>query len=289
MLVNLKEIMAIAEGRQIAIGSFNTPNLESLMAVIEAAEELRLPVIIQFAELHEGLVFLSVIGPVMVMKARGATVPVCVQLDHGKTLSYLEEALDIGFTGIMYDGSTLSYEENVKNTILAVEMAAKYKAGVEAELGSMGKRETGLNASAGKDETKIYTDPKQAEDFVKITGIDALACSFGATHGLYTAAPRLNFDLVREVRERTGGFPIVMHGGSGVSDEDFSKSLDSGVRKINYFTYMDMAGGKAVAEYIKKNPAGMPLHFMRIAESAKDKMRENVKQAMKVFAGMASC
>ena len=163
MLETLNGVMNIAEERKIAIGSFNTPNLESLLSVIEAAEELQLPVIIQFAQCHEPWIPLSVIGPIMVEKARKATVPVCVHLDHGETLEYLQQALDLGFTAIMYDGSVLPYEENLSNTKKAVEMAAKTGASVEAELGSMGRRESGAGDESGaEDETKIYTDPVQA-------------------------------------------------------------------------------------------------------------------------------
>ena len=152
MLVTLKEILEIAEERKIAVGSFNTPNLESLMAVIGGAKELGVPVIIQFAQCHEPWIPLSVIGPIMVEHAKRAEVPVCVHLDHGETLEYLQQALDMGFTGIMYDGSVLPYEENRENTKAATAMAAKTGAGVEAELGSMGKRESGAGDGTGRDE-----------------------------------------------------------------------------------------------------------------------------------------
>lgn len=219
MLVTLKEILKIAEEKKIAVGSFNTPNLESLMAVVGAAEKLNVPVIIQFAQCHEPWIPLSVIGPVMVEHAKKASVPVCVHLDHGETLEYLQQALELGFTGIMYDGSVLPYEENMENTKKAVAMAAETGAGVEAELGSMGKRESGAGDGTGvEDDTKIYTDPDLAEQFVSETGIDALACSFGTTHGIYLAQPRLDFDVVRQVRpysrchawrlrREQGGFP----------------------------------------------------------------------------------
>ena len=126
MLVTLKEILEMAEERKMAAGSFNTPNLESLQAVIGAAEELKLPVIVQFAQCHEDLMPLSVIGPIMVRMAKEADVPVCVHLDHGETLEYLEKALEMGFTSIMYDGSVLDYDKNVENTKRAVEMAQKW-------------------------------------------------------------------------------------------------------------------------------------------------------------------
>ena len=137
MLATLNDVMKIAEEKKIAVGSFNTPNLEALQAVIEAAEELDLPVIIQFAQCHEPWIPLAMIGPIMVNAAKKSKVPVCVHLDHGETLEYLQQALDMGFTSIMYDGSTLSYEENLENTKRAVAMATKTGASVEAELGSM--------------------------------------------------------------------------------------------------------------------------------------------------------
>ena len=287
MLETLNGVMNIAEERKIAIGSFNTPNLESLLSVIEAAEELQLPVIIQFAQCHEPWIPLSVIGPIMVEKARKATVPVCVHLDHGETLEYLQQALDLGFTAIMYDGSVLPYEENLSNTKKAVEMAAKTGASVEAELGSMGRRESGAGDESGaEDETKIYTDPVQAGIFVKETGIDALACSFGTTHGIYLTEPKLDFDVVRGVRTQTGNIPVVMHGGSGVSREDYRKAIEAGVRKVNYFTYMDKSGGAAAEKYLGTLKAGEPVFFSSIVEAARAAMKENVKTAMKMFALM---
>lgn len=287
MLVTLNEVMKIAEEREIAIGSFNTPNLESLEAIISAAEELDLPVIIQFAQCHEPWIPLSLIGPIMVKAAKRAAVPVCVHLDHGETLEYLQQALEIGFTGIMYDGSTLSYEENLANTKQAVAMAKKTGASVEAELGSMGRRESGAGDDTGADdETKIYTDPDQAAVFVKETGIDALACSFGTTHGIYLAEPKLDFDVVKNVRAKTDQIPVVMHGGSGVSREDYKKAIKAGTRKINYFTYMDKAGGNAAAAYVESVKDGEPLFFSSVFMAAREAMKENVKEAMKMFALM---
>lgn len=287
MLVTLKEILEIAEERKMAAGSFNAPNLESLLAIIKGAEELDVPVIIQFAQCHESWIPLSVIGPIMVEHARAARVPVCVHLDHGETLDYLQQALELGFTGIMYDGSVLPYEENLKNTKLAAAMAAKYGAGVEAELGSMGKRESGAGDGTGEeDDTKIYTDPELAARFVEETGIDALACSFGTTHGIYLKKPKLDFDVVRNVRRQTGGIPVVMHGGSGVSREDFHEAIKAGVRKVNYFTYMDKSGGNGAAEYIKTVKAGEPVFFSSVIRAAQNAMKENIKEAMKTFALM---
>ena len=288
MLVTLKEIMATAEERNIAVGSFNASCLEAVEAELEAAEELNLPIIIQFAQCHEPWIPLATIGPIMVEMAKKAAVPVCVHLDHGETLDYLQTALEIGFTGIMYDGSVLPYEENLENTKKAVEMAGKYGASVEAELGSMGRREsgTGSDGAGADDDTKIYTDPELAARFVAETKIDALACSFGTTHGIYLTEPRLDFDVVRNVRKKTGNIPVVMHGGSGVSAEDYHKAVESGVRKINYFTYMDKAGGTAVVDYLNGLKEGEPVFFSSIFMAARKAMKENVKSAMKVFAGI---
>lgn len=287
MLATLNDVMKIAEEKKIAVGSFNTPNLEALQAVIEAAEELALPVIIQFAQCHEPWIPLAMIGPIMVNAAKKSKVPVCVHLDHGETLEYLQQALDMGFTSIMYDGSTLSYEENLENTKRAVAMATKTGASVEAELGSMGRRESGAGDDSGEnDDTKIYTDPHQAKVFVEETGIDALACSFGTTHGIYLTQPKLDFDVVKNVRALTEQIPIVMHGGSGVSREDYRKAIEAGTRKVNYFTYMDKSGGNAVAEYVNSVKEGEPLFFSSASMAARDAMKENVKAAMKMFALM---
>ena len=276
MLVNLKEILAIAEERKCAVGAFNTPNLECLIAVIDAAEKLGTPVIISHAELHENISPLEKIGPVMVQAAEKAGVPVCVQLDHGETLDYIERSLEIGFTGIMYDGSLLPYEENLMNTKKAVAMARSFNAGVEAELGAMPSRE-GVEAASGP----VYTDPAQAEKFCRETGIDALAPSFGTAHGIYKAKPMLDFERVRIISEKTG-LPLVMHGGSGVSEDDFRRAIKAGIRKINYYTYMSNAGSRAVRELLAKEDVTF---FHDLAFAAQKAMQADAEKAMIVFMG----
>lgn len=216
MLVTMKRVLEYAESYGQAIGAFNVCTLEGIQAALDAAEELRQPVIIQFVEIHEPYVTLDVIGPIMVMMAEKAKVPVCVHLDHGENIDFLKRALDMGFTSVMYDGSALDFDKNVANTRMVVEMASRYGASVEAELGAMGG-----NGSADENG---YTDPDEAQKFVELTGIDALACSFGTIHGLYFAEPKLDFDRISKIREKTG-IPVVMHGGSGVSDEDFQECI----------------------------------------------------------------
>ena len=276
MLVTLKEILKIADEKKIAIGSFNTPNESSAKAVIAAAEELGQPVIIMHAQVHEemGLCKMEDIAPIMLHYAKKASVPVCVHLDHGTDLDYVKAGLELGFTSVMYDGSTLPTDENTANTKIAVAEAAKYGASVEAEIGSMGAREGG----DGEGGASIYTDPDAAAKFVAETGIDALACAFGTAHGFYKDAPKLDFDRVRKIKSMIN-VPIVMHGGSGVSEADYYTVIDCGVRKVNYYTYMSKAGAEAVA-----GKTYTQLHDLLLdAEAA---MKENVKNAISVFSGI---
>ena len=296
MLINLKEILTIADHDNIAIGAFNTPNLECINAVIDAAERLNVPVIISHAELHEDVAPLAKIGPVMVQAAKAAKVPVCVHLDHCETLDYMKQALELGFTGVMYDGSTLSYEENLENTKKAVAMASQYNCGVEAELGAMAAREGGEAASGKATSGKaasgkgrpfaptgpVYTDPDEAVEFCKETKIDALAPSFGTAHGIYKNKPILDFERVKEISIRTR-LPLVMHGGSGVSPEDYRKGIECGLRKINYYSYMAKAGTQAVIDKLQE---GNVLFFHDLALAAQKAMEEDVEKAMRVFAGL---
>lgn len=248
MLVSLKEILKVAEAKKCAIGSFNTPNLASMRAVIGAAEKQKMPVIIMHAQIHDemGIVKLEEIAPIMLFMADKASVPVCVHLDHGTEMSYVKRAIDLGFTSVMYDGSELENELNYANTSIVVEMAHKRGISVEAEIGSMGAREGG---EAGGE--SIYTDPNDAKKFAEETGIDALACAFGTAHGIYAKEPKLDFPRLEKIGKMVR-IPLVMHGGSGVSNEDYRKAIELGIRKINYYTYMAKAGGSAVEKLADK-------------------------------------
>ncbi len=278
MLVNLVEILKLAEEKKCAVGAFNTPNLECVNAVIDAAEKLNVPVIISHAELHEEVSPLQKIGPVMVQAAKAAKVPVCVHLDHCETLDYMAQALEIGFSGVMYDGSTLPYEENLANTKKAVAMAKNYNCGVEAELGALASREGGAANASGP----VYTDPDEAVAFCKETGIDALAPSFGTAHGIYKSKPVLDLERVKVISEKTG-LPLVMHGGSGVSPEDYRTGIQNGLRKINYYSYMSKAGTNAVKELLEKEDVTF---FHDLALTAQKAMEADAEKAMRVFAGL---
>ncbi len=275
MLVTLKEILKIAEERGTAIGSFNTPNMSSIRAVIGAAEELGEPVIIMHAQVHEemGLCKMDEIAPVMLLLADKTNVPVCVHLDHGTDINYVKKGLDLGFTSVMYDGSTLDQKLNYANTSIVRELSMRYGASLEAEIGSMGARESG--AEGGE---SIYTEPDIAKDFVEKTGIDALACAFGTAHGVYLKQPKLDFERLAKINSHVD-IPLVMHGGSGVSVEDYKKVIGLGIRKINYYTYMSKAGGTAVDAMADRT------FFHDIEIAAIDAMKRNVTEAIKVFVG----
>lgn len=280
MLAGLKEVLANGKKRGIAIGSFNTPNLECLSAVLDAAEELDVPVIIAHAECHENVAPLDKIGPVMVELAKRSKVKVCVHLDHGEDEEYCKRAIELGFTSVMIDYSTLSYEENVKGTKMVTDYAHAHGVDVEAELGALPQREGG-ERNAG-DPSDLYTKPELVPDFIEKTGIDALAIAFGTAHGIYKTKPILNMDIIGKVRELTD-LPLVMHGGSGISHEDYRKVIARGISKINYYSYMSYAGYAAAKSATAEKDADF---FHNLALKVQEAMKTNVIETLKVFTGV---
>lgn len=285
MLVTSLDLMRIAEAKNQAVAAFNINSLANLQAVIAAAEELNEGIIVEFATVQQedGIMSLEDMGPIMIMMAEKAKVPVCVHLDHGVDLDFIKQALDMGFTSCMFDASALPYEENVAKTIMAVDMARSYGVPIEAELGKMAGHT--LNNEGEVENRAInrsdFTDPDQAKDYVTRTGIDMLACSFGTSHGMYTAAPKLDFDLIKEIREKTG-VPVVMHGSSGVADEDYAPAINNGVRKINYYTYMAKDAGEAVVEAIKADPDKVWFHH-DFDVIGRERMKQHALHAIKLF------
>ena len=280
MLVNLKEILKIAEEEKNAVGMFNATGFDSLQAVVAAAEELNRPVIIAHAEVHNVYNDISMVGPAMVAVAQNAKVPVCVHLDHGTSLDMVYKALRLGFTSVMMDASALPYAENLRLTKMITEMAHSMNVSVEAELGRLVTGEAGSGEEmVGAKAADFYTRPDEAEAFCKATGIDALAIAFGTAHGFYSAQPKLDFDVVKNCAQATG-VPLVMHGGSGVSEEGFKKAIGNGIRKINYYSYMSKAGYMAAKEIIESGKTNY-LHDVEFA--AMQAMKEDVKKAIKIF------
>ena len=283
MLVNLKEILKIAEADKIAVGMFNATGFDSLQAVIGAAEELNQPVIIAHAEVHNKFNDIFMAAPAMLTMADNAKVPVCVHLDHGTSLDMVYKAMSVGFTSVMMDASALPYEENLRVTKQITEAAHAMNISVEAELGRLVTGEAGSNeVHTDMKAEDYYTKPDEAAAFCKATGIDALAIAFGTSHGFYSAQPKLDFNVVKSCAEATG-LPLVMHGGSGVSEEGFRKAIANGIRKINYYSYMSKAGYMAAKDTIEQGKTSY-LHDVEFA--AMHAMKEDVKKAIRVFANL---
>ncbi len=280
MLASLKEVCGYADKTNTAIGSFNTPNLESLLAVLDAAEELRVPVIVAHAQIHEEVAPLDKIGRVMVELAKNAKVPVCVHLDHGENFAYCKRAMDLGFTSAMIDYSTLSYEENEAGTKEVVDYAHARGVQVEAELGALPQREGG-GESATSNPEDLYTKPELVSGFIAQTGVDALAIAFGTAHGIYKSKPVLNMDVITKVREKTD-LPLVMHGGSGISHEEYREVVKRGIRKINYYSYMSYDGYAAAKTAVEEKSADF---YHNLALKAQKAMYENALATLKVFSG----
>ncbi len=228
MLIGLKEIIDMAEKGNYAIPAFNVYNMETVMGVISAAEELHAPVILQvYPRLmaEEAGYYLS---PSVVAAAKKATVPVCFHLDHGPSELEVQRALRWGATGIMYDGSNHSFEENIKNTKHIVDICSYTDVAVEGELGHVG--------TVNDDSMGEFTDPEAAAEFVKATGVCCLAVLIGNAHGHYKKTPKLDIDRVKAIRQATDGIPLVLHGGSGIPDEQVKEAIKNGIRKMNIAT-----------------------------------------------------
>lgn len=289
MLVSLKELMRDANEKGYAVGAFNTPNLESVIAVIKAAEETGKGVILNHAEVHFPLISIEDIGPIMVKYAKEASVPVCVHLDHGESMETCMKAIRLGFTSVMLDASASDYEANVRDTALMTRLAHSVGVTVEAELGHIFASNNGLNGNREQETLDsfdsaddVYTDPNLAKDFVERTGVDALAIAFGTVHGIYQKKPKLDLDRIKLIKEKID-VPFVMHGGSGLSKEEFQTAIRNGIRKINYYTYMTLAGGKAIKEALDKAKPGDNIFYHDIPLIAIEAMKNDVVNAIKIF------
>ena len=279
MLVNMKEMLADAAKNGYAVGGFNCASLESAMGAVRASEELGIPFILQHAPAHEEYIPLAVAGPIMLQLARAAKTPVAVHLDHGGSIEICLRALAMGFTSVMFDGSALPYEENMEATAYVAKTAHALGATIEAELGSMPHNFKGeLKEYTPED---FYTKPEEAAKFVETTNVDALAISFGTVHGVYKTTPKLSFGVIDSVRKSTGELPLVMHGGSGLTADDYHQAISKGIRKINYYTYGALAGGKGVYDIVKRIPEGLQFHD--VATHVTGVIAEDVKRVMKLF------
>lgn len=244
MLVNLKTVLSLAEAGGYAIPAFNVYNMETVMGAVKAAEELRAPVILQvYPRLmkEETGYYLS---PVILAAAKKATVPVCFHLDHGPSELETTRSLRYGATGIMLDGSTLPFEENIALTRRVVETCAYLDVQVEGELGHVG-----TTSDQDHDE---FTTPEDAKTFIEKTGVACLAVAVGTAHGRYKKPPKLDIARIEEIRRATGGAALVLHGGSGVPDEEIRRGVKAGIRKMNFATDVCYAFLDCCLEELKK-------------------------------------
>lgn len=245
MLVNMNEVLKPAQKGKYAVGLFNAVNLELARGIIAAAEQTGSPVIMGTAEVLFPYGPLEEVSYYLLPMAKKANVPVVIHLDHGLKKETCLKALELGFTSIMYDCSTDSYDENVRKVKEMADIAHSFGATIEGELGHVGDNEGSAEGSSHlADPSKFFTDPKMAKDYVEKTGVDALAIAVGNAHGAYKLPPKLDFERIRTIA-KTVDVPLVLHGGSGLTDNDFKKAIQEGISKVNIFTDINVAAVKA--------------------------------------------
>ncbi len=269
MIVSLKEILEDARSKKYAVGHFNMLNLEMARGIIEAAEEENSPLIFGVAEVHFPLIPFEYASIIMKHMAENTRVPVCLHLDHSTKFETVLRAVKAGFSSVMYDGSSLPYDENIKNTIEVTKVAHPLGVSVEAELGLVGQ---GSNADDyGSD--ALYTKPEEAVDFIEKTNVDALAVAIGTAHGKYVKKPILDISRLDKIYTAVSK-PLVLHGGSGLTDEDFKETVKHGISKVNICTEMCIAARNA---YLTSE------NHEILFNDAKDAVKEVVKQRMRLF------
>lgn len=272
MLVNLNEVLKKAQKGKYAVGLFNTTDTDMLQAVIEAAEESNSPVILGTAEVLLPYGELKLIAPSVIAAAKRAKVPVVVHYDHGLTFDRCIEALKLGFSSIMFDGSAKPYDQNIAETREMVKIAHAFGATVEGEIGHVGE--------AAKEDnllTDMYTTPEEAKAYLEATGVDALAVAIGSAHGVYKKKPMLNIERLKEISGAVK-VPLVLHGGSGLSDDDFKNTIRNGIAKVNIFTDLCLAGERAMKDGEEKK-----LGYLETRNLKVDYIKEAVKHKMALF------
>ena len=276
MLIPFREITRDALRRRYAVGAFNCLSVENVMGAVAAAEELHSPIILQLAEVQFPEAPMELMAPVFLRAARDAKVPVAVHLDHGRSIETCIRAVREGFTSVMFDGAELPFEENAEQTRLVVRLAHAAGVDVEAELGRVGDPGLGGYGTAAA-AADVFTDVEESARFIARTETDALAIAIGNLHGRYTATPRLNIARLREIHARNA-VPLVLHGGSGTSEEDFKACIRNGICKINVATAIQIAAAEAVAEYLARG--GSPGYIgikRRIIEASQRAVAEHIR------------
>ena len=247
-LVTTKQMLLDAQAGNYAVGAFNVENMEMVMAVMEAAEELKSPVIMQTTPSTVKYAGLDFFLANVKAAAERASVPVAMHLDHGSSFELAMQAYRTGYTSIMIDGSHSVFEENIAITKSVVDACHAGQVPVEAELGKVGGKEDDLDGGNGG-----YTVPSEAAEFVERTGVDSLAVAIGTAHGVYKGIPKLDVDRLSQIREVVS-IPLVLHGTSGVPDDAVRECIRRGICKVNYATDLRIAFSNGVKEYLAENP-----------------------------------
>ncbi len=278
MLVNMNDVLLPAKEKGYGVGFFNAVNVEMARAVIETAEELNAPVMVGTAEVLLPAMKMERVAEYLIPMAQKAKVPVCVHYDHGLTKERCKQAIELGFTSIMYDCSMDDYETNIARLKEMTDVCHALNITVEGELGHVGD-----NAGAGKLEnpSDYFTDPDTALDFVRRTGVDSLAVAVGNAHGDYAFPPKLDFERIRRISEMTD-LPLVLHGGSGLSNDDFKQAVSCGICKVNIFTDIDKAGKAG----IEKGLAAGAKTMMGLIPYEIEAMKEVVREKITLFGSL---
>lgn len=248
-LTTTKNLFKKAQEEKYAIGAFNVENMEMVMAVISAAEEMNAPVIMQTTPSTVKYAGLDYFLANVKVAAKHSNVPVVLHLDHGSSFELAAQAFRVGYTSIMIDGSHGDFQTNVDLTKSVVDMCRYSNISVEAELGKVGGKEDDLDGGDGD----TFTDPLEAKEFVERTGVDSLAIAIGTAHGLYKGEPKVDLDRLIEIR-KVVDTPLVLHGGSGIPDEVIKESIKRGICKVNYATELRIAYTNGLTRYLKENP-----------------------------------
>lgn len=279
MLVNMNEVLIPAQKGKYAVGLFNAVSIEMARGIISAAESLQSPVIMGTAEVLFPYCPLEEVSYYLIPMAKKANVPIVIHLDHGLNKETCLKALELGFTSVMYDCSTDTYEKNVEKVKEMADIAHSYGATIEGELGHVGDNEGSAEGNSRLDDpAAFYTDPLMAKDFVQKTGVDALAIAVGTAHGAYRLPPKLDFGRIRKIAQ-TVDVPLVLHGGSGLTDTDFKRAIQEGISKVNIFTDINVAAVEAQFERFSRMNKGI----IDLIPAAVEAVKQETMKKMQLF------
>ena len=276
MLVNLNELLADAKLHKYAVGAFSCYNYETIKGAMEASQELKKPIIIALGENYIPNMDLEEVVSLVTEMNKKSNIKVAIHLDHCKSMEHIKKAINAGFTSVMYDGSHLSFEENIRFTKEVVQLAHPRNISVEAELGSLA-----LGAYSNEEEAKeIYTEPEEAKKFVEETKVDALAVSIGTVHGIYQGEPNINIDILEEINKLVN-IPLVLHGGSGTPEKTIRECIARGITKINVNTEISFYVMNKIKNALIEEEN---LHFSVLSIEIRKTVKEIVKRYIKLFA-----